>query len=81
MKSSKVSEKHRVTLSHDIKYDYNPHDIGSYSVSKFLRAVEDIDGVLEVVYDMADKKSFFVTIDQNYCWQNVVEFIRTLSEE
>ena len=81
MNSQKVSEKYKVTLSKPYQWEYNPHDLGSYKTSRFLTAVEDIDGVIDVEYDFEAETSFFVTIDANYCWENLVELIRTLSNE
>ena len=81
MQSNKISEKYRVTLKEPYAWQYNNNEIGAYKTSKFLSAVGNIDGVIDVEYDFAAATSFFVTIDENYCWENVVEFIRVLSNE
>ena len=81
MKSVKVSEKYRVTLKKPYAWEYNNNVIGAYKTSPFLRAVEDIDGVIDVEYDFACETNLFVTIDANYCWNDIRELIRTLSNE
>ena len=77
--TSKVSETHRVTLVDQLVWDYNPIDIGSYSTCAFLRAVEDIDGVMEVYSDISDRKSFLIMIDGRYEFEDIKEMIRTLN--
>ncbi len=81
MTTSKISETYRVTLVSELVWDYSPHDTGSYSTCKLLRAVEDISGVLGVTSDISDKKSFFVTIDGCYYFSDIKKMIRTLDGE
>ncbi len=81
METNKISEKHRVTLKEPYQWEYNPHDLGSYKTSRLLEAVEDIDGITEVEYDMSDDKSFFITIDTNHQWGDIKKLVRTLANE
>ena len=81
MQTNKVSETHKITLKEPFVWDYNPHNLGSYKTSPFLQAIEDIAGVIDVEYDSSAATSFFVTIDTNYPWEDLLELIRTLSNE
>ena len=81
MTSVKVSEKHKITLDKPYLWEYNPDNKGIYKTSKFLNAVEDIGGVIDVEYDFEADRTFFVTIDANYCFENLKELIRSLSHE